>query len=504
MTSWPKHPVIYEINTWVWLRELARKYGRPITLGNVPDAEWELPVRLHMDAVWLMGVWERSPAGVAIALANRTLQEDFRRALPDVRREDIVGSPYCVRRYEVDPALGGREGLAAARRALAERGIRLMLDFVPNHVAPDHPWVSEHPEYFIGGSEEDLRRDPASFRKVNGNILACGRDPFFPAWPDVLQLNAFNPGLRKAAAATLSSIADQSDGVRCDMSMLMMNTIFSRTWGNRAGTPPETDYWPEAIKAVRRNQPDFLFMAEAYWDLEWELQQQGFDYCYDKRLYDRLEHDNAESVRLHLLADLSYQEKLVRFIENHDEPRAAATFLPSKERAAAVTVFIQVGAGLLHEGQREGRKVRLPVFLARRPDEDVDADLRNFYDRLFTVLAEKGIRRGEWRLCDRTGWPDNSSFQNLAAWCWRDGEKKHVIVVNLSGARSQARIHLPWDDLSNQSWQLEDLFSGEKYRDNGNELQSEGLFVDLEPWGYHLLEAQRAGAFVPERVMQTR
>lgn len=504
MNAWPKNPMIYEINTWVWLRELARKYGRPITLRNVPDAEWEVPVRLRMDAVWLMGVWERSPAGIAIALANRTLQEDFRRALPDVKGEDIVGSPYCVRRYEVDPALGGRTGLAAARRALEKRGLRLMLDFVPNHVAPDHPWVSEHPDYFVRGSEEDLRRDPASFLDIKGNIFACGRDPFFPAWPDVLQLNAFHPGLRKAVTATLSDMADQCDGVRCDMSMLMMNQIFSRTWGARAGTAPQSDYWPEVIGTVRRSHPAFLFMAEAYWDLEWELQQQGFDFCYDKRLYDRLEHDNAESVRLHLLADLSYQNELVRFIENHDEPRAAATFLPAKERAAAVTVFTQVGAGLLHEGQREGRKVRLPVFLARRPDENVDVDLRNFYDRLFTLLAEKGVRRGEWRLCDRTGWPDNASFRNIVAWCWRDGEKRHAIAVNLSDSRSQARIHFPWDDLSSREWQLDDLFSGASYRDNGSELRDEGLFVDLAPWGYHVFSAQPLGAFVPERAMQMR
>jgi hypothetical protein len=491
MTAWPKHPMIYEINTWVWLRELSVKYGHPIALGNIPETEWELPARLRMDAVWLMGVWERSPAGIAIALANQGLQEDFRRALPDVGREDIVGSPYCVRRYEVDPDLGGREGLAAARRALAKRGIRLMLDFVPNHVAPDHPWVSEHPEYFVRGTAEDLQRDPASFREVNGNIFACGRDPFFPAWPDVLQLNAFHPGLRKAATATLTSIADQSDGVRCDMSMLMMNKIFGRTWGNRVGTPPRTDYWPEVIQAVRRGHPDFLFMAEAYWDLEWELQQQGFDFCYDKRLYDRLEHDNAENIRQHLQADLSYQKKLVRFIENHDEPRAAATFPPTKERAAAVAVLTQVGAGLLHEGQLEGRKVRLPVFLARRPKEEVDAELKDFYDRLLTVLAGTGLRRGEWQLCDRTGWPDNGSFRNLVTWCWREGEKRHVVVVNLSDSRSQARIHLPWNDLSNRSWQLEDLLSGARYRNEGNELEAEGLFVDLEPWGYHLLEAQR-------------
>ena len=113
-------------------------------------------------------------------------------------------------------------------------------------------------------------------------------------------------------------------------------------------------------------------------DLGRSLQQHGFDFCYDKRLYDRLEHDSAESVRLHLCADAAYQNKLLRFIENHDEPRAAATFSPAKERAAAVTTSTQLGARLFQEGQFEGRKTRLPVFLGRRPYEPVEAQLQDF------------------------------------------------------------------------------------------------------------------------------
>ena len=130
---------------------------------------------------------------------------------------------------------------------------------------------------------------------AGGGVLANGRDPYFAAWPDVVQLNAFSPDLRAAVIATLSSIGEQCDGVRCDMAMLMMNDTFERTWGERAGPRPEADYWPTVIPAVKTTHPEFVFMAEAYWDLEWALLEQGFDYCYDKRLYDRLVHDGAES-----------------------------------------------------------------------------------------------------------------------------------------------------------------------------------------------------------------
>ena len=206
----------------------------------MPAEEWDAIRQLGFDAVWLMGVWERSPAGIAIALENDGLTASFRRALPDFRTDDVVGSPYCIRSYTVDAHLGGPAGLAAARAALAERGMSLILDFVPNHVAPDHAWIETHPEYFVRGSEDDLARDPASYVRAGESVLARGRDPFFPAWPDVVQLNAFSPDQRTAAIETLKSIAAQSDGVRCDMAMLMMSDTFARTWGRaqaRSRTP---------------------------------------------------------------------------------------------------------------------------------------------------------------------------------------------------------------------------------------------------------------------------
>jgi hypothetical protein len=282
-----------------------------------------------------MGVWERSPAGLRVAMRDQALRASWHEALADLRPDDVVGSPYCVRDYVVDPALGGPEGLAAARAELAGRGLRLLLDYVPNHVAPDHPWLGEHPDCFVQGDAADLERSPDAFLAAGDHVLARGRDPFFPPWPDVVQLNAFSERLRTLTVDTLAAIGGQADGVRCDMAMLLMNEVFARTWGDRVGAVPAEDFWTWVLPRVRQRRPDMLFIAEAYWDLEWALQRQGFDHCYDKRLYDRLLQGDAGPVREHLLADIGYQRGLVRFLENHDEPRAAAAMPRDRELAAA-------------------------------------------------------------------------------------------------------------------------------------------------------------------------
>ena len=167
--KFPPYPLIYEINTWPWLAELSRRQQRAVDLAAVPASDWDAIGDAGYDAVWLMGVWERSPAGVALALGNESLMASFRAALPDLRTDDVVGSPYCVRDYVVDDHLGGPAGLEAARTELARRGMGLILDFVPNHVAPDHPWTSEHPERFVRGSRDDLAAD----RRSGENALSC-------------------------------------------------------------------------------------------------------------------------------------------------------------------------------------------------------------------------------------------------------------------------------------------------------------------------------------------
>jgi hypothetical protein len=265
------------------------------------------------------------------------------------------------------------------------------------------------------------------------------------------------------------------------MAMLVTNEIFAGTWGRYAGPAPAAEFWPSLLATLRERHPDVVLFAEVYWDTEWLMQQQGFDFCYDKRLYDRLVHEGATSVREHLAAGRDYQARLVRFLENHDEPRAATTVPGGRGRAAAVALATLPGATLWHDGQFEGRRTHLPVFLARYPDEPADAGSRDFHRRLIEVAAS--VRQGEWRLLETRGWPDNPSHGDLLAWAWDTS----VVVVNYSGRPSQGRVGLPWPALSGRAWRLADRLDGRVFERSGSELASDGLFVDLPPWGYHVL-----------------
>jgi hypothetical protein len=482
--DWSSDIGVFEVNALVWVLQWSRRTGRESTLADLPASAWDEICISSMDAVWLMGVWERSPAGIAIAKTNETLAAVHRAALADFTDDDVVGSPYCIRRYEADPRLGGREGLKVARRELERRGCGLVLDFVPNHVAPDHPWTIDDPSLFVQGSDEDLRREPDAFLRVGDHVIARGRDPYFPAWPEVVQLNAFNTSLSQRAAATLIDIGDQCDAVRCDMAMLLLNDVFARTWGARAGEAPATEYWERVLSAVRDAHPDMGFLAEAYWDLEWRLIDLGFDACYDKRLYDRLAGRDNDGVRAHLAAPVDGQRHLVRFTENHDEPRACETFGPAT-RAAAVVIATIPGVTLWHEGQAEGHERRLPVLLGRRAEEPDDADSVRFHHALWEIAA--AIRRGTWSLVGTSGWPDNDSHRQLLAWTWQDGDDATVVVVNDADRGASGMVDVSQLPIDDSTVRFTDRLSGATYERDGAALRTEGLYVELPPFGCHIM-----------------
>ncbi len=487
----PRYPALYQLNTRVRLTELSLSLGHAATLDDIADTELDHLVVMGFDWLWLLSVWQTGPAAQRISRSNAAWRREFEQTLPDLREDDIAGSGFAITRYSVHSDLGGDEALARLRTRARQRGLRLMLDFVPNHMAPDHAWTDEHPDYFVHGSEEDLVRSPRNYCRVatkNGPLLlAYGRDPYFDGWPDTLQLNYGNPQLQQAMIGELERIADQCDGVRCDMAMLVLPEVFERTWGIR----PDL-FWPKATGTVRRQHPGFLFMAEVYWDMEWTLQQQGFDYTYDKRLYDRLREQRARPVREHLGADMAYQDKLARFLENHDEPRAASTFAPEVHAAAAVLTFLSPGLRFFHQGQLAGRRTRISPHLVRAPDEAVDGALAQFYARLLAVLRQPLLRDGNWSLLECVPvWGENKTSDNFIAFRWvRAPHEWMFVAVNYSPQQSQCFMRTPFTELGGRTVRLQDRLGPAVYDRPGDDLRARGLFLDMPPWGFHVFDVQ--------------
>lgn len=462
------HPSLYQVNTRVCLTELSRALGRPTTLGDIPDAELDRWQGMGFDWIWLLSVWRTGEAGKKVSRENPEWRAEFMHTLPDLREEDIGGSGFAIAGYEVSPDLGGDAALARLRQRLKERGLKLMLDFVPNHVALDHPWTISHPEYFVTDST---------------GCPEHGRDPNYPGWPDTLQLDYANPALQEAMIQELERIANQCDGVRCDMAMLVLPEVFGRTWGRKS-----VPFWPVAIPRVRKSHPDFCFMAEVYWDLEWTLQQRGFDFTYDKHLYDRLRATTAESVRGHLCADLDYQGKLARFLENHDEPRAATTFDPAVHRAAAVIAYTVPGLRFFHQGQFEGRKIKVSPHLVRAPEEPSDVELGDFYARLLSVLRNPAVKNGMWERIElQPAWEGNGTSEAFIAHAWKGpGGERMLVAVNYAPHPSQCYLPLQYLETRNHVVRFRDLLGPAIYDRVGNILLFQGLYLDLQPWSYHI------------------
>ena len=496
-----ENPKLYEINTIVWLDELGRKYGKKLTIGEVPSGEWDGLKKLGFDYVWLMGVWKRGRTGIEIVRKSPvwpSIEVLFDSALPGWTDEDFIGSPYSIASYTPEPMMGRWEDIDAAREELHSRDMRLILDFVPNHTSPDHPWIFEHPEFYFQGSKTEYEHDPSLYNQVRKGkevmFIARGKDPYFPAWPDTAQLNYFNPAMRCALLDELKNIAGHSDGVRCDMAMLVLSKIFSRNWewaGKGWYDTPQTEFWKE----VRDEFPELLLIAEAYWDTEYSLQQLGFDYVYDKTFYDCLINSSPHEIRFHLNADLSFQKKLVRFLENHDEPRSAVVFGGSRLFAAAAVMSTIPGMKLYYHGQIEGRRKQVPLFLKRMAREEINEEIKGIYERIFRVTLQKVFSFGRFEVKDITAaWDD--THENLVSYIWKYTVKADnilkLVIVNLSEDRSQGRVSLKDDVRDDGNYDLYDELNEKRYWREGKEMADTGLHIILDGFQAHIFDISPA------------
>lgn len=492
------HPVLYEINTRVWIE----RFGAQARLLDVPDDYWSELAQIGIDAVWLMGVWRTVDAAVLHYALEPGLQREYSHALSDWTESDIIGSPYAIDRYDLDPRLGEPGDLTILKRRLNGLGLRLILDFVPNHFHAESSLIDDYPEVFLQARAEDRHRDIHTFYASDSHphrILAHGKDPYFAAWQDTVQVDYSRPAARSFMREQVLHLADCCDGLRCDMAMLPLNAIFRRTWAGLAATDEQEEFWPATIAAVKARHPNFWFMAEVYWDLEWELQQQGFDFTYDKRLLDRLLNDSADDVRLHLLAEESFQRRSVRFLENHDEHRILHELDTRRAQAAAIVTYTVPGMRFFYQGQWEGRRVRLPVQLGREPSEypcvcPVNAALARyrihnlpdftpvchcsaaFYERLLTLLREPTLRRGQWQQIQAAISSGTATARRqVLAWEWEGDGEVFVILVNYHPKSVFARLSLP-------SGEWQEYFTGATYSIDASELA-----ISLYPWQYLVL-----------------
>jgi len=437
------NPTLYEINTLPWLNKLREAYGADLTLSKVPYEEWLRFRDLGFDYVWLMGVWKRSRKSAEIARGIKALKAQYQFALPNWQLEDVVGSPYAIQSYEVDPMIGTYDDLKAVKKVLNELGIGLILDYVPNHLALDHPWVFEHPEYFVQADAEEFRREPSNYLKVDLDsktvYIAHGRDPYFPPWTDTVQINIFNEEARVALIETLRSISEYCDGVRCDVAMLLLNDVFQRTWGHllrKTRYEAREEFWSQAISEIKKAAPDFTMIAEVYWGLEDRMLNLGFDYAYDKNLYDNLLYEQIDNIRRILSIDPERQSRYVRFTENHDELRAVTAFGRERSMAASLITYTLPSMRLLHQGQIEGRRIRAPLQLRRIADEPVDIEIQQFYTTLLTALKDDTLHLGKWMLVEVEG------AQTVFSWLWELGASRAFVCVNYSPREAVCSIKL--------------------------------------------------------------
>jgi hypothetical protein len=480
------HPLLYQINTRCWLKDLSAQHKRPVTLASVPDAEFACWQKSGFTHIWLMGVWTTGAHARQIAVQHPDLRKEYDRVLPGWKDADVAGSPYSIADYSVPKTLGGDEELKQFRAKLNKLGMKLILDFVPNHLGLDHAWVSAQPELFVL-SPKQVEGTFAVKTGTGTRWIAHGKDPYFAPWTDVAQLDYRSSATRKAMRQLLVSIAAKCDGVRCDMAMLLLNEVFAKTWAHLPTSAPSlaNEFWPDAIKEAKQVQPGFIFMAEVYWGLEGRLQSLGFDYTYDKALYDDLiwRHP-AEAQQKLLTHPADYVARSVHFLENHDEPRVADKLSPAENAAAALVILGLPGMRFLHEGQLTGARIKVPVQLGRRPVEPVQPEIKAAYEKLLAALKKSLVGQGAGQiLAPRAAWEGNPTGQNIIVTLWPgSGVEFEVVVVNLAWHRSQCYVALPVAGLAERHWELRDWLSAERYERVGSDLAQQGLYLDLAPY----------------------
>ncbi len=430
-----------------------------------------------------MGIWKKSPLSAHIARTHPGLQEEFRKTIPGYKPSDIIGSPYAIFDYEPEPDLcSSWEDLAAFHKELRQNGVKLILDFVPNHMSLDSPWIDKTPLAFLE-VKYNPEENPNCFRHASGRVLAHGKDPYFDGWTDTVQFDFSSSHTLDLHLFFLNRISEYCDGLRCDMAMLALADIFQLTHGKRGFEY----YWEEMIQRVKQKKKDFIFIAEVYWGLDSLLQMKGFDFTYDKDLYDCLLQKNTNSLICHLQRDSKYIRSTLKFLENHDESRMNSTFF--RDSVPFFSLLANVpGSLLIHEGQSQGLRKKIPVQIGTYPHDDEDEYIKNYFDRILPRFRKRKETSLQKLLCKPVCY-ENKDLFCIARILFYDGKDREIFIFNPYNMVVSGRILFSKDEIQQifpeGNVSLLDLTNGYNYVQIPEEVAKQGLYFKLDAWSCH-------------------
>ena len=470
-----KHPILYEISTRPWLYELSKKYKKSITkLKDIPLEEFDYLKENGIEIVWMMGVWKLGKYGLEF---DKKL--DYSEVLPGWTTDDVIGSPYAIAEYTCNPDIGTDEDLVWLREQLHSKGMKLMLDFVPNHSAVDAPTAKSNPKLYVRAP--DGVQNP---KRYTDSGLAYGKDPYFDPWRDVIQWNYWESETRKFMKDNLMTVLSFADAVRCDMAHLLLNDVFGKTWEEELKAwgykKPENEFWEYAIGEVKAKYPKSIFLAEVYEDWEIELLHKlGFTYTYDKVLLDKLEGSPYDvNDYIHYKTE-EYWGHAAHFVENHDENRAVFNMGSIEKAKAAGTIAATIGGMIfMNHGQWSGYKNKLDVHLRRGADEMEDGGVKKFYERLMKIVQDPAFTGTSYYFVYNMSGDKKDDF---IAYLREDGDSHYLVVVNYNGYSGCANVPI-YNIEGNGDHVLHEVVEDVEYIRNVDTIRNQGLTVCLSGW----------------------
>ena len=469
------HPFLYEINTRPWLYELSKKYNKSISeLVDIPLEEFDFLKQNGVDIIWMMGVWQLGQYGL-----DFDRKQNYSKYLPDWTIDDVIGSPYAVYEYTLNPSLGKNEDLIWLKEQINKRGMKLMLDFVPNHSAVDAPQTKDKKEMYIRAPKgvEDEER----YTKEG---LAYGANENHFTWKDVLQWNYWNKDTIEFMKNNIIKILSYADAIRCDVAYQEINDVFGATWPDELKyynyTKPENEFWTYAINEAKKINPNVIFLAEAYKDEYNEiLINLGFDYAYNRNILKKLM-VSANEFKSYIKAKQgSFWQDKANFVENHDELRVVYNMNGNYKKAkAAGTIGGTIGGMIfMNHGQWVGRKNMLDVHLRRAEEEEDNEEIKKYYEKLNQIIQDKSFRSDNFYYVDILNGERKDDFIAYI----REEESHYLVVVNFSENEGCANVPI-YNLKENDFIFVYDMLNDVEIKKKYDTVKNYGLNVCLKAW----------------------